>query len=165
MYLIFSAFMPPRSPNSNAAFNRLYALLYASARLHAASSLLIKSQSYIMASLFTQQDSARRDSIPRPHDRRWTTASWFNRQAAFCQEGPRSAYPGDESPSRRSVSPGGFEGALESIGYNCVSADFVTDKGRVFQVFEEHVPVAARHKSWGSGNLRRFEHATDSVVL
>ena len=32
MYLIFSAFMPPHSPNSNAAFNRLYALLHASAR-------------------------------------------------------------------------------------------------------------------------------------
>ena len=54
MYLIFSAFMPPRSLNSNAAFNRLYALLHASARLHAACSLLIKSQSYIVA--YTTED-------------------------------------------------------------------------------------------------------------
>ena len=57
MYLIFSAFMPPRSLNSNAAFNRLYALLHASARLHAACSLLIKSQSYIAS--YTTEDEMR----------------------------------------------------------------------------------------------------------
>ena len=58
-YIIFSAFMPPRSPNSNAAFNRLYALLHASARLHAACSLLIKSQSYIAKGDSSQNKSTR----------------------------------------------------------------------------------------------------------